>query len=185
MLELLRDPAWQGIAGIIAIISLILFIYSEREKLIKPFNIDKQRLITRVLIALLGSSGAFLGLGAFLTLDAFITRYGQVWGSLIASIALNLGLYIWFVFLVRYTFGNRMDKFENFLIPFSSIMIFNTFIMWGIASANDTIELPITKLLMYGMGSFTVGSGLIVSILKSLKSDTPPIANVVKKPKRA
>jgi len=99
MIEILRDPIWQGISGIVAIVSLTLYILVERGKLpklgvyfssIKSFFVGV--FLLSLYILLFGAS--------YLVIDAVTKEYGLVFGNVVSEIVYGLGVLLAFIFIV-------------------------------------------------------------------------------------
>ncbi|MBK9210542.1 MAG: hypothetical protein IPL71_20570 [Anaerolineales bacterium] len=99
MIEILRDPIWQGISGIVAIVSLTLYILVERGKLPKLgsyFSSIKSFFVVMFLLSLY-----ILLFGAsYLVIDAVTKEYGLVFGNAVSEIIYGLGVLLAFIFVV-------------------------------------------------------------------------------------
>jgi len=166
MVELLRDPAWQGISGIIACVTLLLYLIVERNKLKLPAFSYKIWSFLRIgLIVIFGASLSWLlGVLALVTADAFISRFGYFYGGLLTHIAMGAALGCWFVFM---NFALIEEIYYD--VKVSSIRILSTMILFGLSYglysslATPTIDNDqlIRQIFFYGLGTWGGGSAII------------------------
>lgn len=99
MVEILRDPIWQGVSGIVVIISLTLYILVERGKFPKLgiyFSSIKSFFVGIFLLSLY----VLLFGASYLVIDAVAKEYGHVFGNVVSEIIYGLGVLLAFIFVV-------------------------------------------------------------------------------------
>jgi hypothetical protein len=117
MLNILRDPAWQGIGAIAAIVALLLYIAVERGKLALPKTKIPKR-ISQIMIVLSFLSGAGLALGgiALATIIAIFNQFGIIIAGLLVELLLSGGIFTWFALLSFVFFDKHLYNTKQFTI---------------------------------------------------------------------
>jgi hypothetical protein len=164
MLDILRDNMWQGVGGIIAAITLLLYIFVERDKLFRGVTRPTKLtlllviiilgvLVTGVLIFLMG---AVLGVGAEVITYTLITNLNSPMGIVLAASLLGAGLASFFSILHFILFRNYIRNITLFmLVSLAGITLLG--IGMGISQllTAETREHAAIAIYTWGQGVFT------------------------------
>ena len=123
MLNFLRDSAWQGIAGITAVIALLLYVYVERDKLFRGLNQRTQftlnfaiAVAVLVLFAIGAALSAALSIGATAITLTLTTYLNKPIGVLLASSLLGAGLASFFSILHFILFRDYVKNIASYML---------------------------------------------------------------------
>jgi hypothetical protein len=163
MLDFLRDSAWQGVAGIIAGISLLLYVYVERDKLFGGIN-KRSRfilyfIITIAIMVLLASIiilSLALDFGANTITHTLITNLNRPIGIMLAATLLGAGLASFFSISHYILFRNYIINITKYVM-----VIFLGLIFYGIWTGillipqiSNSLEQVARILFEWGRGVF-------------------------------
>ena len=173
MLDILRDSAWQGIAGIIAGVALLLYVYVERDKLFGGLNrqgrfaLNFSIAIAAIFtVAAISALMSILFYGAGVITFALITSLDNSTGILLASSLLAAGLASYFSIIL---FIISRDFIKNIAVYMVVIFIGITLSGIGIGITNiNSTETPIqvAKIIFeWGRGVFTGVNTIVFALL--------------------
>ncbi len=165
MIDFLRDPAWQGIAGIITAISLILFISTERSKLSLNFSPRKTNLIQIVLLVVMVVGMAILTFGSYATINALVKGAPSPWGLLIAGSILGGALAGFFAIEHYFVLQKYIQDFNNYVLRLIVIIISMGIIAGISVTPIQGIEVIVNALFYWTAGVFMTGNAFTALIL--------------------
>jgi hypothetical protein len=175
MLDILRDSAWQGIAGIIGGIALLLYVYVERDKLFGGLNHQARFALNfSIAIAAIFTVAAISVLilisiliyGANVITFTLIESLDNPTGILLASSLLAAGLASYFsiiLFIISRDFIKNLAVY--ILVIFAGITL--TGIIIGITNINSS-ETPtqVARIIFeWGRGVFTGVNAIVLALL--------------------
>lgn len=172
MVEILSDPIWQGISGVVAIISLTFYILIERGKLPK-FSVNFSSL--RSFFAVLFFLALFILLfeAIDLVIDAVRKEYGNIFGNLISELIYGLGVWLAFtaiVFVFPGDFNHPIAYVKMVSLLILIELVINAF--FAVVSADST---PQDEIFEFWRGMFWGGFVVYFAIswmnFKYLKKD--------------
>ena len=173
MLEFLRDGAWQGVGGIIASISLLLYVFVERKKIFAKANkITSFTVILSIwsiLLVLVSSAVASgtLGIGAGLIITGLINGLIYPLNIIITSMLLGFGLGSFFTIihflLLRDALRNQNVYILFTFFGFIGLGIINATQMALFYGGEDKVSLA-NILFEWARGAFLGGLCLTVAL---------------------